>query len=143
MILVINIVIHRDKSGLPVVRVNNIRLEVDILQHFEHCSVEEYKSFTVIVEAVKTVTREIILVVDEIIGYAVPFRFKDAAILFAPGNIDRHILHEGHFLAEFRAYALIERYNDTAFMSGSIYGLWQRAYNVSKSSLGCERYGFA
>ena len=77
-------IIDWDESRLPVIRMNNVGLEVDIRDYFEHGAGEERKALRVVIVAVDAVALEIILVVDEVEDYAVHLRLEDAAVLSAP-----------------------------------------------------------
>lgn len=60
------IIINRNQCALPVVGINDLRLELDILEHFQNCTAEENISLSVVIIAVKTViTLEIELVINK------------------------------------------------------------------------------
>ena len=60
------IIINRNQCALPVVGINDLRLELDILEHFQNCTAEENISLSVVIISVKTIiTLEIELVINK------------------------------------------------------------------------------
>ena len=76
---------YGNQSGLPVVTVQDVRLEIDMLQDLQNGLTEERETLRVIKVAVQAFATEIILIVQEIIGYTVRLRGKDTAVLRSPG----------------------------------------------------------
>ena len=73
-----------NKSGVPVISIDNIREKVECGKAIQNCAAEEGKSLGVVVIAVITFASKIFLVVDEIVSHAVKFVLVNADILRAP-----------------------------------------------------------
>ena len=100
-------VINGDQGGLPIVGVENIRLEVDVLEHFENRAGEEGEPLRVVVMPVEAGALEIILVVQQIIDDPVVLGLEDAAILPPPGHRHRQAGQEGHIIPQVLGHRLI------------------------------------
>ena len=81
---VVNVDVKVYKCCLPVVCVDNIRIEIDINQHFKNCFGEESKSFAVVKMTVKTIAFKVVFIIKEIINNAVFFKFKHTTVLCTP-----------------------------------------------------------
>ena len=69
---------HRQRA-LPVVRVKDIREEVDCPHHLEDRSAEECESFAVVIASVEFLALEIIFVVEKIEGDTVLYGAPNSA----------------------------------------------------------------
>ena len=98
---VIQVQIDRSQRGLPVVAVDDIRLEIGVEQHFEDGTGEEGKALAVIVEAVQAAAFEVILVVDKVVDNAVALGLEQAAVLAAPAHRHAEIGDIGQRILEF------------------------------------------
>ena len=107
------IVVDRDKSCLPVVAVDNIRLPaVEMGDGLQDGTREKGEPLGVIVVSVETGALKIVLIVDEIVGDTVIFRLKDAAVLATPGNRNIKVQEIGHILTLLVGNTAIERKDD-------------------------------
>ena len=140
---------HRNKSGLPVVAVKNVRGEVThVANALEYRHRKECEAFAVVVVAIYAAAAEIIFVVDEIVDDAVLFCGEQSAVELAPGKADGEALEEGHFLAQVLWNVGIERQNDAAVCACGTESLWQRTGNIGKPAAGdigsclacCKKY---
>ena len=59
------------------------------MQHFEQRTREERKTLAIIIKAVQTAAFKVILIIQEIIRYALMLQSEQAAILIPPAN--RHV----------------------------------------------------
>ena len=134
LILVENLVVHRDHGSLPVVGVNDVRLEVDTADHFQHCTAVEYKPLTVIIEAVDAVSAEVVLIVDKIIGHTLVNAGENAAVLLPPGNVHGNIGQKGQRSTHFRRNALVQGDHDQTVMSLFHNSGGQRAGNIRQTA---------
>ena len=76
-----------DHAGLPVVAMEDIRLELHARQRVEHRAAEKREPLVFVsAHAVNIRPVEVIPVIDEIIGDALIFERFNAAILFAPAK---------------------------------------------------------
>ena len=137
LILIEDLIIDRSQSSLPVIAVNDSRLEVDDAQHFEDRTAEEYEAFAVVIEAVDAVALEVILIVDEVIGHALMDGGENTAILLPPCDIDGNRGDKGHVLAHIVADRLIERNDNAAVMAFFVQCKRQRACNICEAA-GCD-----
>ena len=102
-ITVEKILFIRYERALPVNGVNDLRLELDIFQHFEHCTAKEHITFCVVEVSVKSVIAlEIELVVDEEIGNAINLLGEKSAILASPADRNGEIGYVIHLFLLFR-----------------------------------------
>ena len=84
VVLIVYVVIDRDKGCLPVVGIDDIRLYFEVFQHLKNGSREERVSFGIVVISVQTeVTLEVILIVDEIVFYPVEGGGENTAVLYS------------------------------------------------------------
>ena len=132
-------VVDRHQRRLPVVHVDNVGLKFDVRQHLEHGAGEESKALGVVEVAVKPLTLEVILVVDEIVDHIADLRLKDAAILAAPRHRHADAGEEFHFLTQLLRNALVKRHDDAAADQARAERLRQGAGNVCKAA--CRRKG--
>ena len=75
---------HAHEACVPVVAVDNVRLEANLRQHGEHGAAEVSESFGVIAIAVKAIALEVLFIVDEVHLHAVPIQLFHAVVQLAP-----------------------------------------------------------
>ena len=107
-------VIKRHERRLPVVAVDNIRLKVEVRQHFKHGTGEKRKALGIVVMAVKPMALKIILVVNQVINHVARVCFKHTAVLPAPCHRNGKARDELHVFTQFLRDILIQRKNDAA-----------------------------
>ena len=129
--LVEMIQIDRDHGCLPVIAVDDIRLEVDILDDLQHCFREERKTFRIVKMTVQATTPEVILVVQQIICNLADLGFENAAVLTAPCQRDPDLLNKMHGVFHFLRNLLIQRQDDTCADHLFTEGRWQSASYIS------------
>ena len=101
------------EACMPVVAVDDIRLEANLGQHGQDGAAEVGKAFVIIAVSVKAIALEIPFVIDEIDGHAVAFDFFDAVVELAPGQVHDACRHFFHLLLHFFCDAAVFR-NDQA-----------------------------
>ena len=115
------VIIYRYKSRLPIISVDDIRLEVDISQQFKHSTGEEDKSLCVIIKSVQTVSHKVIFIIEKIICNAVFNAHKNSAVLISPCYGNGKVSHIGKPVFKFLLYAAVIRYHNSAVVSLCIY----------------------
>ena len=101
------------EARMPVVAVDDVRLEADLGQHGQDGAAEIGEAFVVIAVAVEDVALEIPFVVDEIDGHAVLLDFFDTVVELAPDQVHDACRHFFHLLLRFFSDAAVFR-NDQA-----------------------------
>ncbi len=101
------------EARMPVVAVDDVRLEADLGQHGQDGAAEVGEAFIVIAVAVEAIALEIPFVVDEIDGHAVLLDFFDTVVELAPGQVHDACRHFFHLLLRFFCDAAVFR-NDQA-----------------------------
>ena len=126
---------HRDKSRLPVVAVDDIRLEADHRQGWESRLAEEGKLLQIVIPVpIRAVTPEITLIINKIEGHALIFIFQDAHIPVLSQIIHIKMIHILHFIAEWLFDAQILRDHDTHIKILLIKTFWKGSDNVCQTS---------
>ena len=74
------------ECSLPVVGMQDLRLEAEHRKHGEDRLREESEALAVVKITVEVLTVEIVLVVDEVVGDALMVELIEAGILLAPGD---------------------------------------------------------
>ena len=87
------VIIYRNKRGLPVVAVDHVRLPVQIRQDLEHSLGKVGKALGVVIFAVDLTAGKVIFVVNKIECHAVRLIAEDAAVLVAPAQTDVCVFH--------------------------------------------------
>ena len=128
------IIVNGYKRCLPVVAVDYIRLEVYVRQHFKARSREERKTLRVIIEAIKTVTLEVVFIVDEIVENAVIASLENAAVLVAPRYRNGKARYVVHRVAKALRDIAVKRHYNAAANHSLAESLRQRACNISQSA---------
>ena len=71
-------------------------MKINIRQHFKHCAGEKGETLGIVVMAIDRIPLEIILVIEQVIGNAIGFGFKYAAVLPAPRYGHRQACNKMH-----------------------------------------------
>ena len=133
---------YRNETGLPVVTVDHIRMPVEQRQRRQRCIAEEAELLEIPVPVtVWTVTGEIRLVVDEVVGHALVLILQDADIAVLSEVIHIEVGHVLHLLAPLPRDAHILRNHDTTVIVLLVDGLRKRADDVRESARLDERHG--
>ena len=77
---------HGDQGSVPVIGVDDVRVEVDVLQALEHRLREVRHALAVVPVAVGAVPVEVVLVVQEVVADLAQLQGKHAAVLHAPAQ---------------------------------------------------------
>ena len=134
LIFIENFIIHGYHCSLPVISVNNVRLKVNIPEHFQNRPTVKYKTLTVVKKSVNTVSSKIILIIQKIISHAIANSCKNSAVLFSPRNVYSHMCYKSHRRSEMRINSLIQRKNDPTVMPFLSNSSRQRSGNICQSS---------
>ena len=89
---------HGNQSSVPVVGVDHVRPEVDVLETFQNGLGEIGRPLTVIIVAIGVVAIEVVLVVKEIITDFPQLQGKDAAVLHPPSQRNAEGCQELHLI---------------------------------------------
>ncbi len=138
-----DVIKNGDRSGLPIVAVEDVRREIHVRDRLEHRHGEERKPFRVVAVAIDAGTPEIIFVVEEIKNDAVVFCREEAAVLVSPSEPNPEIRQKRDQLPEFRRNIRIERHDDPAVLAGFTETFRQRICHVGKTACRKKRSGFA
>ena len=134
-VTVYSLQIDNRKRGLPVVTMEKIGIIIEITHHLENGSREESETFAVVEKAVKPLSLEIILVVDEIESDPFVFITEKPAVLISPRDGNVEISFELKIRAERRIDIPIQRDRDADIViSVCRKRLGKRAYNVGKTA---------
>ena len=123
-----------DQGGLPVVAVDDVRGEVQLAAQGQHCPGEKGEALAVVKVAVELLPLEVVLVVHEPEGDAVPFQPEHAAVSLPPGQSDVEPLEEGHLSPPVRADALIQGQDDGDIVPRGGQRLGQRTGHVRQTA---------
>ena len=96
------------QGGLPVVAVDDLRPEPQVGQHPHHGPGEKSEPLAVVHVAVQLRTPEILLVVQEVPGDAVPFHGEQPAVAVAPGQVHIVVAFKMQLVAEFLLHLLVQ-----------------------------------
>ena len=137
-------VINGNKRALPVVRVDYLRMKINVAKHFENGSAEENISFSIVIVAVKTVVAlKIVLVVNKVVCNAVYFLGKNSAILASPANGNSKVCDKVHIFLLLGLYRIdIIRHNNARVVSRFYKSLRKRARYVRESAACRKRQCF-
>ena len=124
------------ESGLPIVRVEDIGIEIDRAHKLQNGNGEECESFRVVKATVKTASSEVIFVIKEVISNAVLFQGVDSAVKLTPCERHHHVFNVSHLLTPFRLDLTVIRHNDTYIAFGILLFncRGKRAENVTQAS---------
>ena len=129
------------QSGLPVVAVNDVGEEAQMAGGLDDRPGEEGEALGVVIVAVEAAAFEVILVVHEIVGHAVPLKLKETAVGVAPGQMDMEILKIGHLAAPVVPDALIKGEDDPYVMAKLRHGLGQGTGHIGQTA-GLDEGGY-
>ena len=132
--VVIQSVVHRNECRLPVIAVDDIRMEINGRQHFQNCAGEKGKALRVIILSIYAVSCEIVLIIQEIVLYAVRFIHKDAAVLAAPCNLHIQISQVVHLIAPLRLNLAVQRADHGNLVSLCRQRLRQRTCHIAQTA---------
>ena len=135
---------HRHHTCLPVIAVENVRLEIHEVAHeIEYCSLIE--AITLDIENIINIDLievEIVLVIDEVEYNAVHFQLKQARIKRTPTHVNHLPSEEVEFVAVLDLDLLVERDDDTC-VNALLVKLYREASdNVCKTADFNERAAF-
>ena len=110
-VTVVQVQVNGGQGRLPVVAVDDVRLEIGVEQHFEDGTGEEGEALAVIIEAVQATTLEIVLVIDEVVDNTVALGLEEAAVLAAPADRHAEVGDIGQAILEFQV--TVQRHDNT------------------------------
>ena len=126
--------INGDKGGLPVIAVNHIRPEIQMVQHFHNGPGEKAEAFSVIRAAVQLRAAEILLVIQKIPRDTVLFQGEQAAVGVPPRKIDIIVAQKGELVGEALLHPPVQRQNHRRFHPLRRKGRRQGPGNVRKAA---------
>ena len=101
--------INGNQGRLPVIAVDHIRPELQMVQHLHHGPGEEAEALSVIYITVELGPVKILLVIQEIPGHAVLFHGKQAAVGVPPGQIHIIVAQECQLVSKFFSDPPVQR----------------------------------
>ena len=110
-VTVVQVQVNGGQGRLPVVAVDDVRLEIGVEQHFEDGTGEEGEALAVIIEAVQAAALEIVLVIDEVVDNTVALGLEEAAVLAAPADRHAKVGDIGQAILEFQV--TVQRHDNT------------------------------
>ncbi len=135
--------IHRDKTCLPVMAVDNVGAEVKHGKCREHSLIKVHEFLNVpVVFGVGLVSREVMFVVNEIEGNSLMNYLKYTNILLSSRPVHIEVGDILHFVLPLLLHAGIFREDNSYIKKLLVKSLRQRAYNVSQSACFDKRYTF-
>ena len=126
--------IDGDQGGLPVVAVDDVRGPVHLSGGGQNGPGEEGEALAVVEVAVDLGALEVVLVVHEPVGDALPHQLEQAAVGLPPGQGDIEMLEEGHLVPPELADALVEGEDDGDLVALLGQGLGQGAGHVGQTA---------
>ena len=94
---------------MPVVGVDDVRLEIHIRHEFKHRAAEERIALRVVIVTVYPRTLEIVLVVYEVVRHAAVYVLEQSRVLTAPRDGYVYVTDERKILAVLFVHALVKR----------------------------------
>ena len=134
------VIVHRHERTLPVVAVDDVRLPVEVGQHLQHGLGEVGEAFRVVILAVDLAAGKVILVVDEIEGYAVRLIAEHAAVLVAPAQTDVSVFQVKELFAPFLPNRGVQWAEHTHVMPFCGQRLGQRTGHIAQTT-GFDKWG--
>ena len=132
---VITVEIDHRKSRLPIMRVQNVGIVIEVAHQLGDGFAKVCITLTVIEKSVKRGALEIILVVDKVVFDAVFDKTVNAAILLTPSKRDSKDGFFLHLCAPFILNRCVQRENDRDLaLARSRESRRKRAHNVAKST---------
>ena len=132
-----------DQGGLPVVAVDDVRRPVQLGGGGQNGTGEEGEALAVVEVAVDLGALEVVFVVHEPVGDALPLQLEQAAVGLPPGQGDVEVLEEGHLVPPELADALVEGEDDGDLVALLGQGLGQGTGHVGQTAGLDERSAFA
>ena len=127
--------IYRNKSCLPVMAMNNIRLKSENRNSWKSCFTEKCKLFYIFMNpAVWFRSWKIELIVNKIKCNSIILKFKYANILWTPCQINIKMCLINHIFAVFPWYTCILWNHDTNIEFILVKILWKWTNNICKSA---------
>ena len=125
---------NRNKSGMPIVCIDDIGEEVDSRQAIQNGTAEKWKSLRVVVVAINAVTIKIFNVVNEIVNYSVQLIFINADKFCTPRNGNFSVVNMFHLVSYFFRNFAEFRENHSDIYSRFFQGFRKWTRNVGKSA---------
>ena len=133
----------RDHTALPVVGVDDIRLEADQGQTVEYAAAEEAKPLMLVAaHAVNVAAAKVIFVVHEVIGDAVVHQRFDAAVLFAPTQVHLEVQFMLHLVHVFFGDSAVQGQDHAHVVSFFSKHRRKRTHHVGQTAGFHKRYAF-
>ena len=128
--------VNGNESGLPVMAVDQIRLETDHRKSGQKCLGEESKFLNLPdrVVAVRLKAAKVAFIINEIVMDAVGLRLKNADIDILPVEIHIEMRHIPKLILHLLLHAFIFRNDHTHIIIFLINALGQRSHNVCKTT---------
>ena len=122
------------QAGMPVVGMNHVRFEIDVMQHGQRRFGKIGKPFRIIVVAVQFISFKIVFIVNEIHGDAVLHQLFHTQILVAPGQVHRSFKHGFHYVFIFFADTFIVGDHQSRFYPQGLQCFGQGSHHVGQSA---------
>ena len=108
---------HGNERGVPVVRVDDVRTEIQSRQEVEHSAAEEREPLGIVRIPVESLAVEILLVVHEVVGHAVQHILVNTDELIPPRNVQNPVVDVLHGVPNLLGNRTILRQDNTAIHS--------------------------
>ena len=132
-----------DQGRLPVVAVDHLGPELETVQHPHHGPGEEGEALTVVGLTVEGAPAKVLLVVQEVPGYAVLLHGEQAAVVVPPGKVHVVIALEFQLASEPVSDPLIEGQDHGHFGALLRQGGWKRTGHIGQTASFAEGDRFA
>ena len=136
-------VVNRNKCALPIVCMDNIRLKIDVPDHFNNGAGKKGEPLGVVIVAVQPRPFEIVLIIQKVIDHTVVLGLEHPAVLAAPRNRHRKTGQKRHRLPQLLRHRFIERQDHTAAHQTDPQGLGKRTRDIRQPTRGGKGLGFA
>ena len=134
----------RHHAALPIMGMDNIRLEIQHRQCVEYPAAEEAEPFILIsAKTVNVGAAKVVLVVHEVPGHAILFQLFNTAILSPPPQLHFKVAHMGHFFRPLGGNSGIQRQNNAYIMALRSQHRRQCTYHIRQTASFDKRHTLA
>ena len=139
VIVVFTVVIYRYEGRLPVICVNDVRHKVYEVEAVHYSLTEEGVSLAVIVEAIKSVTMEVVFIVNKVVGHVILLQLKEPAVEISPGKpyivVAEVLCRIPILLADI---TVIRHHHSYVIVTSCSKCLWKASKNFSEAACGSK-----
>ena len=122
-----------DQRRLPVVAVDDVRPELQVVQHFHHCPGEKAEALAVIGIAIEPRAAEVLLVIQEVPGDALPLQGEESAVAVPPAKVHIVITEIPELTAKALLHAPVEGQDHRGLRPLRRQGGWQGARHIREA----------